>query len=83
MVTTACPICEVETIEPHKCHHSDVLNFSLELELLGLTFDLEPYHQSAVSEQPIFPFAPERNPERNSLIGKGLRASSIPLFLRM
>ena len=76
-----CPICEVEMTNDHLCSDYDLSNFSIELELLELSFPLEPYDDHVSDrnhEHYISPYTAERNP-----IGLNMRRRSAPLFLRL
>jgi len=43
MAQKYCPVCEEVIFQTHDCLHSEITNFSIELELLELPFGLEPY----------------------------------------
>ena len=76
-----CPICEIEMTHDHKCSDYDYSNFSIELELLELSFSLEPYDdytEKQTDEHFISPYTAERNP-----IGINMRKRPAPLFLRL
>ena len=78
MAYKICPICEVEITQAHDCMQNDFSNFSLELELLGLPFLLEPYDTADEYLITPAPYITER-----SLADSIIRGRPVPLFLRM
>ena len=72
-----CPICEVEMTQDHHCSDYIFSSFSLELELLGLASEIEPYGDRA-EEDAFSPYVRERN-----LTGFDSRAKPVPRFLRL
>ena len=78
MTHKICPICdrEITITLVHDCFDYDCPNFSIELELLGLPFDLEPYNLNR--SRKVTYFAPER-----STGGFIFRRKHVPLFLRL
>ena len=78
MAYKICPICEVEITQAHDCMQNDFSNFSIELELLGLPFVLEPYDLAGEYLITPDPFIPER-----SLADSIVRGRPVPSFLRM
>ena len=76
MTHRICPICEKDITQAHDCFDYDYPNFSIELELLDLPFDLEPY--GCKTEQTVTHFVPERTPG-----GFSARRKPVPLFLRL
>ena len=86
-----CPICDVEMSHDHNCLHSNISNFSLELELLGLSFALEADKHFESIEPPVPAPAPVPEPSpksskgsKNSYVfGRSNYLTSVPLFLRI
>ena len=85
MALKICPICEVEMAHNHDCFEYNPNDFSLELELLGIPFSLEPYesidpyeHREQTIEYGDIP-AETRNTSR----GISLQRRPTPLFLRL
>ena len=72
-----CPICEVEMTQDHQCSDYVFSSFSLELELLGLSSEIEPYDDNA-EESFYSPYVRERN-----LTSFDRRTKPIPRFLRL
>ena len=83
MAPRICPICEIEFAHDHNCLDYDFSKFSIELELLDLPFDLEPY--GPVEEPVIAAVAAEEVPERRkrNYEGFSLKSKPAPLFLRL
>ena len=78
MAYKICPICEVEITQAHDCMQNDFTNFSLELELLGLPFVLEPYDLSGEFLIAPIPYIAER-----SLADSIISGRHVPSFLCM
>ena len=83
MAITICPICDELISQPHDCLSSKLPSFSLELELLGISLELEPHYLSDDLDYSTASITPERNSERNSVFAKSLQMTSMPLFLRL
>ena len=77
MAHKICPICEIEMTQDHYCPDYNFSNLSLEMELLDLSFELEPY-ESLANEHTFSPFVPEHD-----LININMQSKSVPLFLRL
>jgi hypothetical protein len=75
MARSICPICDAEVLQAHDCADYDFTKLSIELELLDLSFDLEPYKQPTVYTGSHYA------PQRSSAVGEQKRPA--PLFLRM
>ena len=82
MASKICPICKVDMSNDHDCFSFDASSFSLELELLGLPFDLEPYGPIEESAAPAIAQDPPELPSR-SFEGFGVKSQPAPLFLRL
>ena len=78
-----CPICNAETYFPEDCTHSDYINLSLELDFLGIPFDLEPYAPAREPDPPPPPYIPDRISTRNIILTPPLPTKSVPMFLRL
>ena len=71
-----CPICEVEMANDHSCFDYNFSDISLEMELLDLSFKLEPY--GTAEEDNVHHFEPEYN-----AINIDMKSRSVPFFLRL
>ena len=89
MADRICPICDKEMSDGHDCVLFDVSEFSIELELLGLPFDIEPYGQieeqvSKIEEPAVSPdLADSSDRPARSYNSFGIGGDSAPLFLRL
>ena len=83
MTHCVCPICDTEVYSSRDCSHHDPPSFSLELELLNLSFDLEPYGREEELDKPSPIVLPERNSKRTPFLVRTSKISSVPLFLRL
>ena len=72
-----CPVCDVEMLPDHICSDYEFTSFSLELELLGLSFGIEPY-DDYIDENTYSPHIQE-----HSLTSFDMRKKPVPLFLRL
>ena len=75
MAHRKCPICEVEVTQAHDCTQSEVFNFSLELELLGLPFVLDAYDLTGI------PLITALSSDHS--FASASRSKTIPFFLRV
>ena len=88
MAYDTCPVCEAVMTKDHICFEYDSSEFSIELELLGLPFSLEPYPQV---EEKMVPYVVTETPirhEQTERAGLGFLGISVnkrpsPLFLRL
>ena len=87
MALKFCSICNKEMPDGHDCFAFYASSFSLELELLKLPFDIEPYGQveeptpvyvESPKTQHDLPVRPAREQEDS-----GIRNGPTPLFLRL
>ncbi|MCL2045315.1 MAG: hypothetical protein FWG88_02895 [Oscillospiraceae bacterium] len=76
MSMKTCPICDAEILKEHNCADYDFSKISIEMELLDLNFDLEPY------EAPSEYIGSNRLPARKAN-ADGEEKRSAPMFLRM
>ena len=76
MAPYRCPICGKEMFPDHDCLHSDIPNFSIEMELLDLS--LEPIAEPELYVIPVVPVSPKR-----SFVDEHIGMRAVPLFLRM
>ena len=88
MAYDVCPICDAMMTHDHVCFENELSNISIELELLGLPFSLEPYAQV---EEPMVPYVVSETPVRTeqiervgfSFLGINKNERPSPLFLRL
>ena len=81
----------MEMTRDHNCFDYDFSNFSIELELLDLSFSLEPYGPAEDDYSPLYVaedntpnyYSPSRAPSNRSPANFGMRRKPVPMFLRM
>ena len=80
MAHKICPVCgKLILYDPdHDCTVYDFSNFSLELELHGLSLELDPYDPADDQDQLSYSRVSER-----SLIGAAKPGKAVPFFLRL
>ena len=89
MTNYLCPICGAGVTQAHDCSDYILTNFSLELELLRLPFDLEPYAPASEPYhlQNISAINTKRNSQRTGaeriLANFNMHNRPVPLFLRL
>ena len=71
-----CPVCEMEMTRDHNCSDYKFSSFSIELELLDLSFNLEPYGSSEDHHSPLYV-------AENNSIEYNMPNKPVPLFLRL
>ena len=76
MARNTCPICDAEILQNHDCADFDFSKLSIELEILGLSIELEPYELPAES-------ASSHHVLRRNANSIGEKKRTAPLFLRM
>ena len=76
MASGVCPICASETKRAHDCFENDYSKVSIELELLQLSFPLEPY------DLPADYTSTHHVPGRNTFSNNSGKKPT-PMFLRM